>query len=152
MLYFRTEIVDGNVKVVEVVNETDRGSEKPGTYMYRGDIKSFEQAQALAAQCNELTDSKLCGKTYLAADAGSHVHPRYDVVLAPRVGEPISYAFNGDYYPDGYITKIGGTNCSRVYTDTGSVYNRRRKSGSWIKRGGTWSMVSGHISELNPSF
>lgn len=151
MLYFRIKNVDGEDRVVEVLEDRPNTPYTPDL-IYRGDIKSFEHAQVLAEQAGDLVASKLCGKTFLAVDAGSHVHPRYDVILAPRVGEPVSYGFNGDYYPDGYITKIGGTNCSRVYTDTGSVYNRRRQSGRWVKRGGTWSMVSGHRDERNPSF
>ena len=148
MLYFRLDTA-GNV--TEVLTDKDEGRHNTDV-IYRGDIKDFSHATKLAEQANALTDSKLCGKLYLPCDKGDWIHPRYEVVLAPRVGAPVSYSFNGDTYPDGYIVKVGGTDCSRVYTDTGSVYNRRRKSASWIKRGGTWSLVQGHHHERNPSF
>ncbi len=143
MLYFK---LGANGKVAKVLQDSD--DRQADDVISRWDFKSFEFVQRLADEANALND----GNVYLPSDSGEWVSPRYDVIQAPMVGDPVSYAFNGDAYPDGYIIKIGGTGCSRVYTDTGSVYNRRRKSGSWIKRGGTWSLVTGHRSERNPSF
>lgn len=143
MLYFR---LDSTGNVTEVLTEKDEGRHDRDV-IYRGDIKDFDHAARLAEQA-----SALLGRLCLPCDKGSWVHPRFDIIEAPRVGDPISYSFNGDSYPDGHIIKIGGTDCSRVYSDTGSVYNRRRKSASWIKRGGTWCMIAGHHNERNPSF
>lgn len=114
------------------------------------ECKSYEDAERLARLATE--DFSAHGQEFLPVDRGSHVWPRYDVIRAPKVGTLVSYSFNGDSYPDGEITKVGGTNCSRIYTSTGSVYNRRRNSGSWIKRGGTWSLITGHHNDRNPSF
>ncbi len=150
MLYFRVETdpKDGFIlKVLEVLDHYPRDREDRAEFIYRGELTSFGQAQNLAEAASICLE-----EPFLPVDNGEWVSPRYDVVRGPKVGEFVSYGFNGDYYPDGTITRIGGTNCSRVYTDTGSVYNRRRQTGSWIKRGGTWSMVKGHVDKRNPSF
>jgi hypothetical protein len=149
MLYFHTKQDRHGETVVLAAYDVDKCPEDIDrrSLTSRSDLKSFGDAESLAYAA-----TKDLGQTFLACDNGSHVWPRYDVVAAPREGAAVSYGFNGDYYPDGYITKVGGTNCSRVYTDTGSVYNRRRNSGSWVKRGGTWSLVMGHVDERNPSF
>lgn len=107
--------------------------------------ESFERVQQIASELTALT-----GNTYLPVDNGSFTWPRYDVVEAPKVGDKVSYAFNGDYYPDGEIVKI--TNGWRITTSTGNKYNRRKNSGNWRMIGGTWSLVQGHINERNPHF
>ena len=146
MLYFKVEGEFGiQTQVLEVSSEHQ---DRKDGWITRNDIKTFEQAEDIAAQASAYLQDGL----FLAVDQGRGHYPRFDVVRAPKVGAPVSYGFNGDYYPDGYIVKVGGTNCSRVYTDTGSVYNRFRKSSAWIKRGGTWSLVEGHRNERNPSF
>lgn len=148
MLYFHTAHEGKELKVLGAYTADERPQDVDrDEFTYRGDLKSFEEAELLAYAATRDT-----GDTFLPVDQGSGHYPRYDVIRAPKVGSPVSYGFNGDFYPDGYITKVGGTNCSRVYTDTGSVYNRYRKSGAWIKRGGTWSMVQGHRDERNPHF
>lgn len=114
------------------------------------ECKSYEDAERLARLATE--DFKDKGDVFLAVDRGSHTWPRYDVVRAPKVGTPVSKSFNGDSYPDGVITKVGGTECSRIYTSTGSKYNRRRKSATWVINTGTFMMISGHHDERNPSF
>ena len=91
------------------------------------------------------------GKKWLPVDAGDCCSPRYDVVQIPSVGDPVSYGFNGDYYPDGYVKSVSA-NGSLVITTTGNRYYRRKLTASWKKAGGTWSLVAGHHSELNPSF
>ena len=91
------------------------------------------------------------GDHYLAVDGGEWISPRYDVVVAPKIGEEVSYAFNGDYYPDGTIVSMSES-FKRVVTSTGNVYYRRKLTGTWKMTGGTWGMVHGHINERNPSF
>lgn len=121
----------------------------------RGDWKSFEAAQRRADQLNKAHGQveALFGELrYVAIDNGAHVSPRYDVIEAPQVGERVSYSFNGDSYPDGEIVSITPRTLRVIKTDTGSVYYRRRNSGSWIKKGGTWSLIKGHVNERNPSF
>lgn len=110
----------------------------------RNDWRTMEQAEQVAA---DLT-GKL-GVRYITTDAGKHVSPRYDVIACPVVGAEISYAFNGDSYPDGKIKSISAS-LKRIESDTGRVYFRRRLSGAWISEG-TWSMQYGHVSTYNRS-
>lgn len=94
------------------------------------------------------------GPKYIATDAGDHVSPRYDVVPLPQLGDPVSYAFNGDCYPCGYITRVSGAGFRRIEVQDGfakRIFWRRRLSGSWINEG-TWSLVAGHHSKRNPEF
>lgn len=89
--------------------------------------------------------------TQIVVDNGPHVSPRFSVIEPPKVGDKVSYGFNGDYYPDGEIVKISGKNLRIVTTSTGSKFWRRGNSGRWVMNG-TWSLVPGHRSERNPSF
>jgi hypothetical protein len=109
----------------------------------RWDWKNLEAAQVIADAA-----TKFHGVLYVATDAGSHVAPRYDVVKAPRVGDEVSYSFNGDTYPDGTIKSVSKT-LKVVTTTSGRQYHRRRQTGSWVLDG-TWSMVHGHRHERNP--
>jgi hypothetical protein len=68
----------------------------------------------------------------------------------PKVGDPVSYGFNGDYYPDGHITAI--TKKFQITTSTGNKYRRVKSTSGWKRTGGTWSLVKGHIYEQNPHF
>lgn len=113
----------------------------------RWDIESFEHAEQLARQATEIT-----GRTHIAVGKSAYVSPRFDVIEPPRVGEPVSYAFNGDYYPDGVVTHVTEGTFRVVKTDTGSVYYRRKQTDTWLKKGGTWALVKGHVSERNPHF
>lgn len=113
----------------------------------RWEIKSFEEAEKVAEKLTEETLVR-----HVATDAGEWVSPRYDAVRAPQVGDEVSYAFNGDYYPDGYIASISDGPKMVIKTSGGHVYYRRRNTGVWMMKGGTWHLVQGHRSELNPSF
>lgn len=73
-------------------------------------------------------------------------HP-YDVIRMPIVGDEISYAFNGDCYPCGTVTRVTNTKC---VTSDGTIF-RRLKNGRW-KKDRIWSMVFGHIYTQNPEF
>lgn len=147
MVYFRTRKEGGQLKVIETVDAYDGADPDRASLVYRGDLTSMADAEELAEAA-----TRDLGETFIATDAGEWVHPRYDVVRAPKVGDPISYSFNGDTRPCGHIMKIGGTNFKTIYSDLGHKFNRRRQSGSWIMKGGTWCMVKGHHNELNPHF
>lgn len=114
---------------------------------WRWEIKSFEEAEKAAQKLTEETLVR-----HVATDAGSNVSPRFDAIRAPQVGDAVSYAFNGDYYPDGYIASVSDGPKMVVKTSKGHIYYRRRKTGNWVMQGGTWNLVQGHHSELNPSF
>jgi hypothetical protein len=121
-------------------------SEKAGARMHRAHygVSTFEAAVALA---------ELLGAPYTAADHGPHTHPRYTVFVMPHVGDAVSYSFNGDSYPDGEIVKVGTGPKAVIVTSTGSRYYRNGPHApSWTKQGGTWSLISGHHNERNPSF
>lgn len=111
----------------------------------RNDWKTFDEVLKLSKYLTAMT-----GDPYLPVDNSASVSPRYDVVKAPKVGDKVSYGFNGDYTPDGEVVKISKT--YQVTTSTGRVYRRRGNSGSWLQSGGTWGLTQGHIFERNPSF
>jgi hypothetical protein len=114
---------------------------------YEWDIKSYEEAAELAAKA-----SAEKGIEYIPVDRGPCVSPRYGYEHAPKVGEPVSEAFNGDSYPAGKIIKVG-KNYKRVTTDTGAVFYRRKLTGIWLRSpGGTFAMIHGTHNERNPSF
>lgn len=115
------------------------------TWQDRWQWKDFATVEKLARYVTAMT-----GRDHLPVDRGSSTAPRFDVIEAPRVGDPVSYGFNGDYYPCGYITKI--TKGWRVTTSEGKVFNRRNFGAGWVMVGGTWGMVAGHINERNPHF
>lgn len=112
----------------------------------RNDWDTMEHAENMAAFANEAAGSE----KYMATDAGQYCSPRYDVIAKPAVGDDVSYAFNGDYYPDGQIKSISKT-MKVITTTTGDRFYRVRETGCW-KMNGTWSMVGGHIERQNPHF
>jgi hypothetical protein len=149
MLHFK---VNANKEIVEVATEFPVGQKqfvsnsKDGSgWMTRHDIKSVEHSAELAESAHKAT-----GKTYLPVDAGSGVWPRFDVIEAPAVGDDVSYAFNGDYYPCGQIKSISAS-FRMITTTDGQKFYRRRQSANWIYNG-VWALVDGHRSELNPHF
>ena len=155
-----------NGQVVGVTNEspytgTPKLKEFPGvTYdsakdMRGSDMKSFEEAEQIAEACTKLT-----GETYLAFDNGAGTSHRYGIMVPPKVGDDVSYGFNGDYYPCGKVVRI--TPGWRIYTEDTSLpkgahrqqcmFNRVRKTSGWKMKGGTWGLVKGIVDERNPSF
>lgn len=115
-------------------------------WITRSDIGSFSYAFTLASLLTDKYKSEQ--RTFLACDAGGHTSPRYDVIEAPKVGDPVSKSFNGDTYPEGVITKI--TPKWQITTSTGVKFRRKNESSGWKATGGTWWMTSGHHYEQNP--
>lgn len=116
-----------------------------GLLISSSDIKDFQTATKHAYYLTATT-----GKSYIAIDRGQNTLPQFDIIELMSIGDKVSYGFNGDYYPDGEIVKISKT--FQITTSTGNVYRRHKNTASWVKTGGTWCLVSGHRSELNPSF
>ena len=110
------------------------------------DVRTAEEAVRLAGEATAVTE-----EVYLPCDRSSSVSPRYGIIRAPKLGDPVSYSFNGDTTPCGVISKISDS-YYRIQTTTGKVFYRRHHTSSWIMQGGTWSMVSGHYRARNPSF
>ncbi len=109
-------------------------------------VRTFEAAEELARLLT--TDDQ----TWMAADAGQGCYPRFTIFRMFRMGEDVSYGFNGDSYPCGIITKIGAGRQARITTSTGKTFNRCRLTGRWAAPGGTWTLCRGHEYKQNPSF
>lgn len=139
MLYFKLAL-DGEV--------LDASTKHPAydthaNWTSRWDFKTFADATRIAHSATQNL-----GTQFVPVDNGPGVSPRYDVAQVPKVGEKVSYSFNGDSYPDGEIVKVSKT--LQITTSTGNVYRRRKMTGSWLRTGGTWWLVRGHINERNP--
>lgn len=116
-----------------------------------GRIASYAQAVETAKVLTEKY-----GVPFLGEDRGEWTRPQFAVIAGFQVGEPVSYGFNGDYYPCGFITSISGIDGNRKIeaTDNRShkrLFWRRRKTASWV-HDQTWGLVHGWHNELNPSF
>ena len=144
MYYFLKNAEGEFCTAVECLSETRR--KRPDSYVSRGDFKSMEDAQRVA----EAVNARLETERFLAVDRGRHVWPQWDVVRRPQPGDPISYAFNGDYYPDGFISRISAS-LRVIKSSTGKRYYRRGQSGVWL-HSRMWVMVHGHVDRRNPEF
>ena len=143
MNFFKTQLnphAPVNVIVVEISDQVQHTDD----WVSRHNFKSFEQAQQVADAA-----SRFEGVEYIATDAGAHSYPRFDVIKAPQTLDPVSYSFNGDTYPCGYIKTISKT-MKKITTTDGHTFYRYKQSGSWMRK--CWYMVSGHIEERNPHF
>lgn len=109
------------------------------------DVKSFDQAQAIAAD-----ESARTGRTVLAVDRGPNVWPRYNIVTPPQVGEDVSEGFNGDYYPVGKVEKIG-KDYKRIKAG-GRWFYRRKLTARWCQGGSPFCLVQGTRHEWNREF
>lgn len=149
MLYFQIdpEVFQNEDRyvVTDVADRITDDERRSGGWLCRWDFQSLEVAEQIAAAATKHT-----GAPHVATDT-PYTGPRFDVVQAPYLGDPVSYSFNGDSYPDGYVTKVSD-NLRRVETSTGSVYYRRKSTGTWKKQGGTWSLVRGWRNDRNPEF
>lgn len=137
-----SKTMTARARELDVVLATAQRGEIPNGW----DIASWTIAEVCAA-----TLTAKLAKIHLPCDLGGWVSPRYRVILAPMVGDPISYEFNGDAYPCGYIKSISDS-YRLITSDKGERFYRRKLSGSWLKQGGTWSLVMGHISKYNREF
>ena len=141
MLYFDTKTIDGKTVVTNISDKSFPGA------VSRCDFKTAEQAQAIAQAATDFS-----GDLYIASDRGANWSPRHEVVKAPKIGDAVSYYSNGDSYPDGTITHITKGTLRVIKTSTGSTYYRQGGRASWLKAGGTWSLIEGHHNKRNPSF
>lgn len=143
MLFFK---LDSNGKVSDVADKIPEGERGAG-WIARHEMKVMADAERIAKEATTVT-----GFAHLAIDNGPGVWPRFDVMVPPRVGEEVSYGFNGDYYPDGEIVHVTPGTFKQIKTSTGSTYYRRKETGGWRKQGGTWWLVPGVHNERNPEF
>lgn len=129
------------IQVVAISNQGQHGND----WVNRWNWKTFEAAQEVADAA-----SVFSGVDYIAIDSGANTFPRFDVIRAPSIGDPVSYTFNGDYYYCGYIASISKT-LKKITTTTGHTFYRNKQSGNWSMQK-TWSMIKGHLSKMNPHF
>ena len=130
----------------EVVTSDQAKDRRYADTMCRHDWKSYAEACHIATQVTVA----MGGELYIGIDNGELIYPRYDIVKAPVIGDEVSYAFNGDYHPDGVIVSVSAS-LRVVETDSGNRYYRKRLTGKWLLNK-TWSLVAGHHNERNPSF
>ena len=52
----------------------------------------------------------------------------------PKIGDEVSYSFNGDTYPCGIVVSISKTT-KKVVTSDGSIFWRYKDTSRWIKDG-----------------
>ena len=72
------------------------------------------------------------------------------IIAVPAVGDKVSYAFNGDYYPCGTVVRV--TAKLTVVTSTGHRFRRVQNTGCWKMEGGTWNLVQGHVDRRSKEF
>ena len=114
------------------------------TVVWTAEIKDFATVEKYAKQLTEVI-----GKKIIAIDR-DRVYPRFTIMEMYEIGDPVSYAFNGDYYPDGHIVKISPS--LMITTSTGKKYRRYKTTGTWLQPGGTWRLIDGHHDDKNMSF
>lgn len=149
MLYFKIATKNFDMVVEQVVDESPPDyADKSWTS--RNYFESMAEAEAIALAANDWATIFSKEDRYIATDAGSSTSPRYDVIVAPKVGDKVSRYFNGDLYPDGVIEHISSS-LRKIRTSTGTTFWRRKQTGSWVA-GDTWSMCGGHEYKQNPSF
>lgn len=165
MIYFVYEHSDKKV-LQHVVVEGDEEMELPaGHSTYRKLAVKFGHDRVESENCRHHNWERVVylaqaatsiyamrGKqdVFLPVDHGTNSSSRFSVCVAPKIGSPVSRGYNGDYTPEGEITKISKS-YRRVETSTGCVFYRKHKTATW-KASGTWSMVGGHHNDRNPSF
>ena len=144
MKHYKTQQHRNAPACIEVVEISDTHQHGEG-WVSRWDWASMEAAQKVADAA-----SIFDGVDYIAIDCGAHTSPRFDVIPAPQTLDPVSYTFNGDTYPCGYIKTISKT-LKKITTTTGKTFYRYKQSGSWLMNG-QWFMVNGHRETRNPHF
>ena len=147
MLYINTvryqngQLARANVVTDEVRARYNAQGRVAKHWETRNDWRTFDAAKEVAAAL---------GAGYIATDAGPYVSPRYDVIALPKVGDAVSYAFNGDSYACGYVASISPS-LKLITTTEGQKFYRVRETGCW-KYNRTWSLQSGHVEKRNPEF
>ena len=129
------------IEVIAISNKANHGKD----WVNRWDWKTLEAAQEVAEAASVFE-----GVDYIAIDSGANTFPRFDVIRAPSIGDAVSYSFNGDTYPCGYIATISKS-LKKITTSTGKTFYRSKQFGCWLMNR-TWSMINGHIEERNPHF
>jgi hypothetical protein len=144
MNFYKTQQHRNAPACIEVIAISDRPENLNG-WVCRSDWSTFEAAHEVAEAASIFE-----GVEYIAIDRGAYTSPRFDVIRAPQVLDPVSYSFNCDSYPCGYIKTISKS-LKKITTTTGETFYRRKQTGAWLMNR-QWSMIAGHIEERNPHF
>jgi hypothetical protein len=111
--------------------------------------KFYELNEANLAAGNLNTQT---AEDHIVVDRGEHVSPRFGVIKAPSIGDKVSMALNGDYYPVGEIVKITPKTMRVIMTSDGTrFYRQARNSSRWVANG-CFALVRGHVEAQNPQF
>lgn len=139
--------LDADDNVLDTAVEVDwtDADTRQQCWVLLSNLPSLAVAERVAMQLTVST-----GRLYIASDDGAHTSHRYAAKPVPRVGDPVSYAFNGDSRPDGEVASISKS-LKVITTTTGNHYYRWRATASW-RRDRTWWLVAGHRDERNPHF
>ena len=105
------------------------------------------EAENAAAAMNHHSASREF--TVEVRDNGSSCSPRYSTQIKAEEGMPVSYAFNGDFYPAGLISKVSPT--GKKITTTMGITFHRDSLGNY-RHDQTWHLVLGTHTDKNPSF
>jgi len=152
-------IYDSRGLVTDVTNSGATLTRRNEIAAAGGRIESRRDWRTLAGAIRAAADATgATGETFFAVDNGPRVSPRYDISRMPQVGDEVSRAFNGDYYPAGKIVHVSPS-WAVIKTSTGEKFTRRKAgadtvhhSATWRDRGGTFTLIRGHHDKRNPHF
>jgi hypothetical protein len=105
-------------------------------------LKSYADAQALAEQASKDHPDMVI----VPYDYGYGVSPQFGIIRAPALGDDVSEAINGDYYPLGKVEQIG-KDYKRIKAG-GKWWYRRKLTPGW--HSGCMGLVRGTYDERNP--
>lgn len=112
----------------------------------RNDWETYADAERAAEDA-----TAFMGELHIATETPGR-WPRFDVIAAPKVGDLVSEAFNGDSTPVGTIARVSPT-LATIWTEEGDKFTRRgnKRSGVWKRAGqDTYTMTKGHVHKRNP--
>lgn len=108
-------------------------------------IESYDEALKFVEMYDDFIDEK---DTLMIITINEYRNDEYKIYKKPKIGDKVSYGFNGDYNPCGEIATISPT-MKKITTTTGHSFYNRKGTATW-KMHNTWTMVNGHYYERNP--
>lgn len=136
-------------KVTDVITDARDLINVDSDFVEIRELSNKGDTSTLRHLANMITDAM--GENYIFVDNGQGF-PRYGIVRAPHVGDPVSKAFNGDYYPVGTVVKVTPT-LGKVVTSSGDVFYRRKQTAKWLEvGGGPFTLIQGTVDQLNEEF
>jgi hypothetical protein len=145
MIFVKFDEANNVVAAISLQEWSKLDASDQDAYQSRHDWTNFSVVERVAGRLSAFT-----GDRWVPCDKGSGVYPRFDVVQVPKVGDPVSAAFNGDYRPCGFVQKV--TDKLQVTTTTGHKFRRVKATAAWRMCNGSECLVGGHIDRTNPHF